>query len=208
MTSFDVLTKWKDLDSDKCKIVAEAFTKWTPEFISGILDTKLGLNFIASSIFDPVLLFHDLQEAKVLDYNIKIYHVIYDVYDVTITMINWNRFQHLIDTKIFESLTFTNTSEKLQKIFKSNIKESEKMEEKKKEKKEIRPEDKLKRYGKPISLNNEPVSAEDWYLYWNEQGKPCGPDNGWEIPTMKKLRECLDKINETNETKKNKKLKL
>lgn len=202
--SFDSMIKWSDLDPVKRKIIQDLFqTHWKQQICSKIMDCGNGLWFrsdsfsdpVLFSFSDPVLLLQDLHDAKVIEYKFERCFTVPETNSVLITAINWNRFQHLIDCNVFESLTHQNSQTKLQKIFN--------YEKKKYEKKDSL----LKKDGNPIILGDSVVSGEDWYLYWNIQGKPHGPENGWEIPTVEKLQKCIKDYKCGKKEPENKKLK-
>ncbi len=115
-TQYDQISKWKDIDLSKRQIIKEVFTSyWKDELFSKLHDHRDGLKFIVDIFHDPVDRLDDLTHTKIIEYDAK-YCDLYPLESkyVTITHVNWSRFQHLIDENVFKS---ENVNQKLQEIF-------------------------------------------------------------------------------------------
>ena len=115
-TQYDQILEWNDIDVTKRQIIKEVFTSyWKDELFASLDDHRDGLKFIIDIFNDPVLLLSELAHAKVIEYEAKYCNLFpLESNYVTITHVDWSRFQHLIDEDVFKS---ENVNQKLQEIF-------------------------------------------------------------------------------------------
>lgn len=200
-TIYDCMVEWKDLDEKKRKMMKEIFcTHWNNDCFE-FMDHRDNFSFTTNLYCVPSL--NSMVHSKIIKFIIEPTATIseFDHVTVKISAVNWNRFMHMVENDLFcfhgqKSMDpmDSDVSKKIQKSFKTEIKPisvKKKQINVGKKRTSTNVSENLKRDGDPVVLDRTIISAEDWYIYWNLKGKPQGPDDGWDIPSVEKFESCI-----------------